>query len=63
MSNGIEDLREKNKGRLMPKRDKRYSGWREAFGDEDSSMLLEKSSRWSAVKESRGDYDDDGDSN
>ena len=62
MANGIEDLKEKNKGRAKPRSERRYSGWRESFGEEDSAMLLEKASRWSAFKESRGDYDDDGDS-
>ena len=55
MANGIEDLEEKNKGRAKPKVDARYVSWMEKLGKEDSEMLMEKSSRWSAVKESRGD--------
>ena len=62
MANGSEDLKEKNKGRLKPKAERRYKGWRESYGEEDGDMLLEKASRWSAVKENRGDYDDDSDS-
>ena len=56
MANGIEDLEEKNKGRAKPKVDARYVSWMEKLGKEDSEMLMEKSSRWSAVKESRGEY-------
>ena len=59
MANGMEDLFEKNKGREKPKAEKRYSAWKDHFGKEDSEMLLEKASRWSAVRESRGDYDDE----
>ena len=59
MANGIEDLEEKNKGRAKPKVDARYVSWMEKLGKEDSEMLMEKSSRWSAVKESRGDYDEE----
>lgn len=59
MANGEEDLEEKNKGRRKPVPEKRYSKWKDSLGEEDSEMLLEKSSRWSAFKESRGDYDDE----
>lgn len=44
MANGIEDLKEKNKGRLI-EGDRRYSYWARKYGEEDSEMLLEKSSR------------------
>ena len=59
MANGEEDLAEKNKGRRKPAPEKRYMKWNHSFGEEDSEMLLEKSSKWSAYKESRGDYDDE----
>lgn len=44
MANGIEDLKEKNKGRRI-EGDRRYSYWSRKYGEEDSEMLLEKSSR------------------
>lgn len=59
MANGIEDLHEKNRDRSKPMKDKRYYSWNEKLGREDSEMLLEKASRWSALKERRGDYDDE----
>jgi len=59
MANGEEDLIEKNKGRVNNANEKRYKVWKDSFGREDCEMLLEKTSRWSAVKENRGDYDED----
>lgn len=49
MANGSEDLKEKNKGRLKPKAERRYRGWRESYGEEDGDMLLEKADRKSVV--------------
>ncbi len=46
MANGEEDLREKNKGRHIPAPEKRYARWSRTLGEEDSEMLLEKSSSW-----------------
>ena len=46
MANGEEDLREKNKGRRIPAAEKRYARWSRTLGEEDSEMLLEKSSTW-----------------
>ena len=57
MANGIEDLREKNKGRTI-KTDSTYDTWRTFQGREDAEMLQEKSSGWSSSKANRGDYDD-----
>lgn len=59
MANGEDDLREKNRGHKA-KSERRYNAWNDRFGHEDSDMLMEKSSGWSARKESRGDYDDYG---
>ena len=59
MANGMEDLLEKNKSRSKPENDKRYTHWNDRVGHEDSEMLLEKASRWSAFKENRGDYDEE----
>jgi hypothetical protein len=59
MANGEEDLREKNKDRAKPAKDKRYASWKHSYGEEDGDMLLEKSSKWSAYKENRGDYDEE----
>ena len=49
MANGEEDLREKNRGHKA-KSERRYNAWNDRFGHEDSDMLLEKSSGWSARK-------------
>lgn len=35
----------------------KYTSWKNFRGEEDAQMLQEKSSGWSAQKESRGDYD------
>lgn len=58
MANGKEDLIEKNKDREKDTNEKRYKKWNSSLGREDSEMLLEKSSSWSAFKENRGDYDE-----
>lgn len=44
MANGIEDLREKNKGRRVGG-EKRYSVWSNTLGRDDAEMLLEKAYR------------------
>lgn len=60
MANGIEDLNEKNKDNLTPTKDNsKILQWTSFQGREDSEMLQEKSSGWSAFKSSRGDYDDE----
>lgn len=58
MANGEEDLKEKNKGRKANKSDYRYSKWSSKWGEEDSGMLMEKSTSWSALRESKGEYDE-----
>ena len=58
MANGKDDLIEKNKDREKDTNEKRYKKWNSSLGREDSEMLLEKSSSWSAFKENRGDYDE-----
>lgn len=58
MANGKEDLIEKNKDREKDTNEKRYKKWNSSLGRENSEMLLEKSSSWSAFKENRGDYDE-----
>lgn len=55
MANGIEDLREKNKGREKPTNDRRYLGWSSHYGREDSEMLMEKAHSWSSGKKGK-DY-------
>ncbi len=52
MANGEEDLREKNRGRIMPE-GKHYERWRRSFGREDAEMLEEKTSSWSSKGRSR----------
>lgn len=59
MANGEEDLREKNRDREKPKKTSHYRTWTSSFGREDAEMLQEKSEHWSALKSSRGDYDQD----
>jgi hypothetical protein len=61
MANGEEDLKEKDKDREKPApaKAKKYRQWSITQGREDAEMLMEKSSGWSAVKDSRGDYDYD----
>ena len=61
MSNGIEDLHEKNKDRAENKQDSRYDSWRTFQGREDAEMLQEKSAGWSSKKANRGEYDSWGD--
>ena len=58
VANGEEDLIEKNKGRRKPLPEKRYNRWSSSFGEEDSEMLLEKSSGWrSAAKKKRSKWE------
>jgi len=60
MANGKEDLQEKNKDNLDLKKDNsKILQWTSFQGREDSEMLQEKSSGWSAFKSNRGDYDDE----
>ena len=57
MANGIEDLREKEKD--FPRADlskSKFTSWKNFQGREDAEMLQEKSSGWSAEKESRAGY-------
>lgn len=60
MANGEEDLKEKNKGKEDISKLK-WTEWKNFQGREDADMLGEKTFGWSAVKESRGDYDGDDD--
>ena len=59
MADGMEDLKEKNldskKDRDRAIRD--YGKWRSFQGREDAEMLQEKTSSWSAKRDTRGDYD------
>lgn len=58
MANGIEDLREKNKESEKKKiKPHEFTQWTNFQGREDAEMLEEKSSGWSALKSSKGDYD------
>ena len=60
MANGKEDLNEKNKDKIDVTLDSsKIIQWTSFQGREDSEMLQEKSSGWSAFKSSRGDYDDE----
>ena len=61
MANGIEDLKEKNKGRVNPGKNVRYDFWRTFQGREDAEMLQEKSSNWSNKKSKYREYDSWGD--
>ncbi len=45
MANGEEDLREKNRDRIMPE-GKHYERWKRSYGREDAEMLEEKTSAW-----------------
>ncbi|MBQ0051241.1 MAG: hypothetical protein KBT11_04150 [Treponema sp.] len=58
MANGIEDLKEKNSEQKKVA-EPRYNDWKNFQGREDAEMLHEKSTGWSAFKNSRGDYDYD----
>lgn len=60
MANGKEDLEEKNKDKIEIASDSsKIVQWTNFQGREDSEMLQEKSRGWSALKSSRGDYDDE----
>lgn len=64
MANGEEDLKEKNRDRqeeqaVQKKSTKQYAAWKVFQGREDAEMLQEKSSGWSAMKNNRGDYDNE----
>jgi len=60
VANGEEDLIEKNKGRRKPLPEKRYNRWSSSLGEEDSGMLLEKSSGWRSTpgKKSKWESED-----
>ena len=58
MANGIEDLREKNKGREN-QFVKGYSNWAKKTGREDAEMLVEKKSQWRPSNRKRRDYGED----
>ncbi len=55
MANGIEDLREKNKGR-----EKVFitgdANWAKSTGREDAEMLIEKKSSWGTRPQKRKDW-------
>ncbi len=55
MANGIEDLREKNKGRENPFV-QGYAKWAKRTGREDAEMLVEKKSTWHSAPKKRRDY-------
>ncbi len=61
MANGIEDLAEKNKNKDDPLTKRQFTQWNNFQGREDAEMLEEKSSRWSAKKAARREYDAWGD--
>ena len=60
MTDGKEDLQEKNRDRQvpLPGNAHRYAAWTRFQGREDAEMLQEKSAGWSSRRDSRGDYDD-----
>ena len=61
MANGIEDLKEKNKGRAKLGQSEHYDFWRTFQGREDAEMLQEKSANWANKKSKYKEYDSWGD--